>query len=210
VNAPPRGRLVAFEGLDGSGKSTQVAALVRALAAAGEDVVATREPTDGPGGARIREMARSGRLLPPEEELHWFVEDRRVHVRERIAPALAAGRLVLTDRYFLSTVAYQGARGLDWRAILAASEAEFPIPDLVLLLEIDAARALERVRARGAGLEGVFEREERLRRVAAIFRAVDRPWIERIPAESPAEAVHAAVVARVRARLGIALSHPEP
>lgn len=200
VNARARGRLVAFEGLDGSGKSTQVARLARALVDAGREVVATHEPSDGPTGARIREMARSGRLLPPEQELAWFVEDRRAHVRDAIAPALAAGRVVVTDRYFLSTVAYQGARGLDWRAILAASEAEFPLPDLVLLLEIDPARGLERVRARGAALEGVFEREERLRRVAEIFAAVERPWIARVAAEGAPDAVHAAVAARVRER----------
>ena len=201
VNARSRGRLLAFEGLDGSGKSTQVAALARALAAAGRDVVATHEPSGGPTGARIREMARAGALLPPEEELRWFVEDRRAHVREEVAPSLDAGRVVVTDRYFLSTVAYQGARGLDWRAILAASEAEFPLPDLVVLLEIDPRRGLERVRARGAALEGAFERVERLRRVAEILAAIDRPWIERIGAEGSPAAVHAAVLARVRARL---------
>ena len=201
MTARQRGRLLALEGLDGSGKSTQLARLAQALSAAGREVVATREPTDGPSGVRIREMARSERLLPPEEELRWFVEDRRAHVREAIAPALAAGCVVATDRYFLSSVAYQGARGLDWRTILAASEAEFPIPDLVLLLEIDPARGLERVRSRGAGVEGVFEREERLRRVAAIFAAIDRPWIERIPAEASPDAVQRAVLERLRARL---------
>ena len=206
VRRVKRGTLLAFEGLDGSGKSTQVERLARDLSAAGHAVVATHEPTDGPSGRRIREMARSGRSLEPEEELRWFVEDRRAHVRDEIGPALSAGRVVVTDRYFLSSVAYQGARGLDWRAILAASEAEFPIPDLVLLLEIDVARGLERVRARGAHLEGVFEREELLLRVATIFRAVERPWVERIPAAGSEREVHAAVVARVRSRLGLGLA----
>jgi dTMP kinase len=200
-----RGTLLAFEGIDGCGKSTQVLRLARSLAAAGCSVVTTHEPTGGPTGARIREMARSGRVLEPEEELRWFVEDRRAHVRDTLGPALAKGCVVVTDRYFLSSVAYQGALGLDWQAILAASEAEFPIPDLVLLLEIDAARGLERVLARGARLEGVFEREERLRRAAAIFRAVERPWVERIPAAGAIDEVHAAVVGRVRTRLGLGL-----
>jgi dTMP kinase len=198
-----RGALVAFEGLDGCGKSTQVAALAGALRAAGHETVATFEPTDGPTGARIRAMARSGKPLAPEEELRWFVEDRRAHVRDTIGPALAAGRVVVTDRYFLSTVAYQGARGLDWRRILAESEAEFPLPDLVLLLEVEVAVGLARTRARGGAAEGVFEHAELLERVAAIFRAIDRPYLERIPAAGPAAEVHAAVVARVRARLGL-------
>ena len=64
------------------------------------------------------------------------------HVRELIRPALAEGRIVLCDRYYLSTVAYQGARGLDAAAILRKSEAEFPVPDVVLLLEIDPAAGL--------------------------------------------------------------------
>jgi dTMP kinase len=197
-----RGTLLAFEGLDGCGKSTQVAELARALREAGRDVLATREPTDGPTGARIREMARSGAPLAPEEELRWFLEDRRAHVHEEIAPALAAGRVVVTDRYFLSTVAYQGARGLDWRRILAESEAEFPVPDLVLLLELDPALALSRARARPHAGELVFERADLLARAAAIFAAIDRPYVERLPATGSVAEVHARVLARVRARLG--------
>jgi dTMP kinase len=197
-----RGKLVAFEGLDGCGKSTQVAALVRALRDAGRDALATREPTEGPTGARLRAMARSGTALPPEEELRWFVEDRRAHVRAILEPALAAGRIVVTDRYFLSSVAYQGARGLDWRRILAESEAEFPPPDLALLLELDVAVGLERASGRGDAAE-LFERVDFLERVAAIFAALDRPYIERLPADGSIAAVHARVVDRVRARLGL-------
>ena len=114
-----RGRLIAFEGIDGSGKSTQLVALEAALRADGRDVVSTREPTDGSWGRRIRAMARSGARVEAAEELRWFVEDRREHVASLIRPALAAGRVVLTDRYYLSTVAYQGARGLDPQQLLA-------------------------------------------------------------------------------------------
>ncbi len=198
-----RGCLLVFEGLDGSGKSTQVELLAAALRAAGHAVLETFEPTDGPIGVRIRTMARSGEALAPEEELRWFVEDRRVHVRETLEPALAAGRHVVCDRYFLSTVAYQGARGLDWHRILAQSEAEFPLPDLVLLLDLEPTAGLARVRDRGAAIEGVFERADFLERVAAIFRAIDRPYIERVQASGCAADVHLAVVDRVRTRLGL-------
>ncbi len=198
-----RGRLLAFEGLDGCGKSTQVAALARALRDAGRDVLTTREPSDGPWGRRIREMARAGVPAAAEEELRWFVEDRRSHVAETLEPALRAGRVVLTDRYFLSTVAYQGARGLDPERILADSEAEFPLPDLVLLLEVDPALGLERVRGRGGTLENVFEQPERLARVAEIFRSLDRPYLERVDASGPADAVERAVRARVEQRLDL-------
>lgn len=196
-----RGRLLVFEGLDGCGKTTQVEALCAALRAAGYDVLPTGEPTDGPSGRRIREMARSGRAVPAAEELRWFLEDRRAHVAELIEPALAAGRVVVSDRYTLSTVAYQGARGLDWKALLAESESEFPVPDLVLLLEIEPEAALARVEARGGHLEGVFEERARLARVAEIFRAIDRPYVARIDATPPPGVVHRAVLACVRRRL---------
>ncbi len=197
------GRLLALEGIDGCGKSTQVAALAATLRAAGHDLVVTREPTDGAMGRRIRELAHSGSRVPPEEELDRFVEDRRAHVAEVIRPALEAGRLVVTDRYYLSTVAYQGARGLDADAILAESEAEFPVPDLAILLEIEPALALERVGARGGTPEPAFEQCEFLERVAANYGALDRGYVARIDARGSEEVVHTAVVDCVRARLGL-------
>jgi len=157
VNA---GRLLVFEGLDGCGKSTQIEHLARALREAGGDVLVTCEPTDGTWGRRLREMARGSEPVAAEEELRWFVEDRREHAAQVLAPGLEAGRIVLTDRYYLSTVAYQGARGIDWQRILEASEAEFPMPDLVLLLEIEPEAGLARVRARGEGVDVEEQRSE--------------------------------------------------
>jgi dTMP kinase len=197
------GRLIAFEGLDGCGKSTQLERLAARLRAVDCDVVTTREPTDFPSGLRIREMARSGEELDPEEELRWFVEDRRGHVAEVIAPALRASRIVLTDRYYLSTVAYQGARGLDYERILADSEAEFPIPDLVVLLEIDPQIGLDRVHARGSELEGVFEEREFLTRVAAVFDALDCTYLERVPGAGEPDPIEAIIAERVRERLDL-------
>jgi dTMP kinase len=197
------GRLIAFEGLDGSGKSTQLDLLAAHLRAAGCDVVTTREPTEFPSGQRIREMARSGEDLEPEEELSWFVEDRRVHVDEIIKPALRADRIVLTDRYYLSTVAYQGARGLDYEQILANSEDEFPIPDLVLLLEIDPKVAFERVHTRGSEIEGVFERRDFLSLVASVFDALDCTYIERVPGNGEPTQIEAIIADRVRLHLGL-------
>jgi dTMP kinase len=194
-----RGTLVALEGLDGSGKTTLLPALAEALRAGGREVVTTREPSDGPHGRRIRAMARSGELVAPEEELRWFFADRREHVAGVIAPALAAGRCVVTDRYFLSTVAYQGARGLDWRDILARSEAEFPLPDLALLVEIAPEQGLARVSARyGVAPEPAFERADYLARVAEIFAAIERPYLRRIDGSRAPDAVRAAALAALR------------
>lgn len=198
------GRLLAFEGLDGSGKSTQLARLAATLRAAGLDVVETREPTAGPNGRRIRELAAAGHRAPPAEELALFQADRREHVAAVIAPALARGAWVLTDRYFLSTAAYQGARGLDPVRILEASEGEFPLPDLALLFELAPAHCLERVHARGGTVEHAFEREDRLIRVAAVFAALQRPYLVRIDADGREEEVEARILGVVRARLGVA------
>ena len=123
---------------------------------------------------------------------------------ELIAPALAAGRVVLTDRYTLSSVAYQGARGLDPDRILRDGEAAFPLPNLAIIFEIDPSAGLERVRARGSVAEPVFEEIDLQRRVAAIFASLDRPYIVRVDGERDVDSVHAAVMSLLRERLGLA------
>ncbi|HTF36348.1 MAG TPA: dTMP kinase [Myxococcota bacterium] len=198
-----RGRLIVFEGLDGSGKTTQLSWLASALRGAGHPVVTTREPTGGAYGRRIRAMAKGSQRVAAEEELRWFVEDRREHVSRVIAPALARGEIVLSDRYYLSTVTYQGARGLDWAAILAQSEAEFPNPDLVLLLEIDPSLGLARVSERGAGAEPAFEEKDFLARVARLYHELPCTYLERLDARGEPERVREAVGEVVRRRLGL-------
>jgi dTMP kinase len=195
------GKLIVFEGIDGCGKSTQRERLTEALRERGLDVVTTAEPTRGEWGRRIRSAARAGSAVSAQDELEWFTRDRRSHVAEVIRPALAAGRVVVSDRYFLSTVAYQGARGCDADRILADSEAEFPLPDLVLLLVIAPAAGLARVRARGGVAEPRFEEQAFLTAVDANFAKLDRPYIARIDADQPVDAVEKAIAACVRERL---------
>ena len=190
-----RGRLVAFEGVDGCGKSTQLERLRVGLDP--DRTLFTREPTEGPHGRRIRAAARKGDPVDPAQELAWFQADRREHVDGEIEPALAAGKLVVTDRYFLSTVAYQGARGLDWRAILEESEAQFPVPDLVVLFALDPELGIARIQARGGTAEPLFEQLDFQRRVAEIFDAIDRPYIARIDASREPDIVAADVQALV-------------
>lgn len=194
-----RGLLIVFEGLDGCGKSTQLDLLCERLRAKHYEVIPTKEPTDGPLGRRIREMARSHERVAPEQELEWFMEDRRQHVRETLEPGLAAGAIVLSDRYWLSTVAYQGARGLDAAAILRTSEAEFPDPDLAMIFEIPAAEGLARVNARGGVAEPAFEELAFLTRAAKLFASIDRPWIEKIDARPSPDTVQQVVADHVRA-----------
>jgi dTMP kinase len=124
-------------------------------------------------------------------------------VKEVIQPALEAGQMVLTDRYYLSSVAYQGARGLDWRDILERSEAEFPLPDLAIVVEVSPERGLERVDARGAAAEPVFEEIEFQRDVARVFGELSCRYLVRVPGEDAPEAVHRRIAELVAARLGL-------
>ncbi len=202
------GTLIAFEGIDGSGKSTQLELLASSLVAQGLDPLTTREPTEGSYGRRIRAMARSGERVAPETELEWFMEDRRQHVTEVVLPALAAGRCVLTDRYTLSSVAYQGARGLDPEQILQLCEAEFPIPNLVVLLVVDADAGLARVRSRGGVAEPSFEQAEFLEAVQSIFASLTCSYLERVDASDIPEKVHADVSALLARRLSLGGSTP--
>ena len=192
-----QGLLIAFEGIDGTGKSTQISMLDEHLVALGDEVAPTREPTDGPYGRMIRSMFTSRHKLSAEEELRLFMDDRREHVRDFISPALAAGKIVLTDRYYFSTAAYQGAAGHDPVTIIAENEAFAPIPDLVLLLDLSPAEGARRIRSGRGEVLNDFEQEDELARVATVFAGLDMDYIKRVDASGSPEEVQAEIVARV-------------
>ncbi|MBI3725243.1 dTMP kinase [bacterium] len=163
---------VVFEGIDGSGKTTQASRLAERLAARGIAVRRLVEPTRGPIGEEIRRRARDGPPLAPREELELFLEDRRANVRENILPALARNEALVQDRSFLSTVAYQGARpelGLS-REDLLRLHGEMPKPDVIVLLDLDVDTGLARVASRGK--HDAFEERAYLARVLENFRAL--------------------------------------
>jgi dTMP kinase len=162
-----RGLFIVIEGIDGTGKSTQAARLAEWFSEQGREVVLSREPTAGPWGQRVRESAATGRLSP-EEELEYFLNDRRQHVEELIEPSLAAGKVVILDRYYFSTMAYQGLRGFDPLEIRRKNEAFAPRPDLLLILDLEVDAALERIGARG-DMANEFEQRGNLERCQEIF-----------------------------------------
>lgn len=187
-----RGLLIVFEGLDGAGKTTQLGRLYDYLCRQGRDVVSLREPTDGPWGQRLRHLMLHGRgAVTPATELEWFLNDRREHVDQRIRPALDQKQIVLLDRYYFSTMAYQGALGCNPQSIRIRNEAFAPPPDLLLLLALPPVVGWQRLKQRGAPSH--FERLDYLERVATIFDAMDFPYLRRIPADQEAEVVHAQV-----------------
>lgn len=154
------GRFISFEGIDGSGKSTQSRRLAEHLAAAGGDPVLTREPGGSPGAEEIRALLVAGEAerWSPETEILLFTAARRDHLERTIAPALKAGRDVITDRFADSTRVYQGVTRGDLRGLVDALHEQVigTDPDLTLIIDMDPARALRRGLARGTG-EDRFE-----------------------------------------------------
>ena len=184
----PRGFLIAIEGIDGTGKSTQARRLGEWLAANGREVVLSREPTDGPWGKQLRESAASGRLSATDE-LEYFLNDRRQHVTETINPALAAGKVVILDRYYFSTMAYQGARGFDPADIRRRNEEFAPAPDLLVILDLDVDAAHRRIGCRG-DTANAFEQRDNLQRCRDIFLSLaDEPFARVIDCDGPLDEV---------------------
>lgn len=177
------GFLLALEGIDGTGKSLQARAVAEVLAGRGLEVVPTREPTQGPWGRRLRESAVQGRLSPAEE-LEAFMEDRRQHVEELIRPSLEAGKVVITDRYYFSTVAYQGARGFDPAELTRANEAFAIEPHLLVVIDLDPETSLARIGVRD-GQGNTFETRAQLARSRDIFLAIQKPYLLRLDGHRP-------------------------
>jgi dTMP kinase len=199
-----KGCLVSIEGIDGAGKSTQIRLLGEWLRKNGIGSAILKEPTEGVYGRQIRQNAAAHKHVSPEEEMRLFMLDRREDVRDNILPALGAGKLVVMDRYYQSNMAYQGARGLDPEKIEAENVQFSPVPDLVIVLDIEPALGLSRIiNSRKTALDS-FEKEEYLRRVRDIFFAIGRrPNGVIIDASQPPEKVHEAIVRAIKERCPI-------
>ncbi len=196
-----RGLLIVLEGIDGAGKSTQARSLLRRLRYRGIDAVSLREPTRGRYGREIRRLAKAEGSLTPAQELDLFLLDRRENVDKRIRPALERGRVVVMDRYYLSTIAYQGAKGLDPGMLRRANERFAPRPDLIFILDLPAARGLGRISGRKSR-DLLFEREGYLRRVRAIFRSFRGRRFVHLDAGRDRREIADAILARVLQRCG--------
>ena len=191
------GLLIAFEGIDGTGKSTQLPLLATYLRGRGRTVVETREPTNGPYGQQIRALYRNRHQVSPEQELELFLLDRRQHVAECIRPALEQGAVVLTDRYYFSTAAYQGAAGCDPAQVFARHDFA-PEPDLVLLLTLTVEESLLRIRNLRGEFPNDFEQQEQLEKVASLFASFPHNCIVRIHAARPMAEVQSSIRAAVQ------------
>ncbi len=159
--------MLVFDGIDGCGKSTHARFVSEYLISKGLDVVFLKEPTvESPAGKILRHALRSGKRPEPEEELHLFVEDRRWDVENRIIPSLNSGKTVVLDRYYYSTVAYQGALGIDLDMIWDMNSFA-PKPDIAFILDIEPEEGIKRISRRRNS--DYFEELDYLRKVREIF-----------------------------------------
>lgn len=206
------GLFITMEGIEGSGKSTQIRRLAAKLAKHGIDVDVSKEPGGTPLCKEIRQLLlephASGERWSPKAELLLFYADRAQHLAEFVNPALEAGRMVLLDRFDDSTRAYQGAQGISDTMLDRIGEVILGRlkPNLTLLLDMDPVDSLPRVEARNAAASGFRETrfdEEQLefhRRVRSRFLAIAHKEPNRvmvIPANDSPDAVEETIWARL-------------
>ena len=198
-----RGRLVVVEGIDGAGTTTQVARLAERLRLAGTHARATREPSDGPIGTLLRQVLSGRVIVPGGRAPGWatmallFAADRMDHVESEIAPFLAAGGVVISDRYDASSLAYQsvsssveGRQAEEW---IRSLNRHVLRPDLTVVLDLSPELAAERRVRRGEATQ-LYEQNEMQRELAAFYKNLakhmphDRVII--VDADGTADAVH--------------------
>jgi len=188
-----RGMLIAIEGIDGAGKTTNARELFSYLKNLGYPVLLLKEPSDSIYGRKIR---GSEKRLPAEEELKLFLLDREIDVKERIIPAIEEGKIVIMDRYYYSNIAYQSARGIEAEKIRELNERFAPKPDLVIILDVSPETALERIKVRGK--KTAFEEKEYLERVRESFLKIADERTIVVNAERPLEEVREEIFYAVR------------
>lgn len=189
-----RGRLVVFEGIDGSGKTTISKLVASRLIDQNIEVVWLREPSDSRWGQKIRDLASQKDSIPISEELHYFQEDRKWDVETNIKPALSQAKTVILDRYFFSTACYQGARGLDLNEILAQNREFAPEPDLVFIIDVDVDTALQRIRKNREAEVRLFEKRDFLTKVRQNYLGIKGDHIHIINGCQPPQEVLAEVM----------------
>lgn len=190
------GKFIVFEGLDGSGQSTQAALLKEYLEKKGREVLLTKEPTkESEAGKKIREVVVEKSIsVSPQELQQLFTVDRAEHLEKMVIPALQKGIWVISDRYFFSTFAYGTSHGVDLEWLIEQNS-KFLLPDMTFLLKVSPAVCVERIQTRGKGVT-LFEEQEKLERIWKVYETFPKRFenIHVINGEQPIEKVHQDIV----------------
>lgn len=158
------GKFIVFEGLDGSGQSTQTKLLADFLSGKGKKVLLTKEPTpDSEASKEIRDVLNKRKKIFPQKLQELFAKDRKVHLEKIIIPALKQSKTVVCDRYFFSSFAFGKADGLELERLFSINQ-EFLLPDRTFILKVRPEVCLERIENRGK-LKTLFEEKEKMERV---------------------------------------------
>jgi len=193
-----RGVFICLEGIDASGKSTQARLLVRNLRSRGFNAIYTTEPSKGEVGSFIRQyVLQRKRRVPAVVEALLFAVDRVDHVESEIEPALESGKIVVSDRYVYSSLAYQGAAGLDINWIKQINSMALP-PDLAIYIDAPPEVVVKRMRRR----RSVMETLENQRRVREVYmQMVREERLVLVDGNRPASEVARNILAMVLKRL---------
>jgi dTMP kinase len=193
---------IAFEGIDGSGKTTQARLLFERLHSIGIPIVLTREPSDGPYGQTIRQYLFEQKELSDQEWFELFHQDRLDHIQNIVQPALDQGIHVITDRYYLSSAVYQSDSSWSVDRIIEFSERRLPQPSLCILVDVDPRVAATRTTLRGSR-DSFEQAEEKQSIYREKYLTVSRPWIERVDGNKNISILRDEIRLLVAEKLGI-------
>ncbi len=195
------GLLVVFEGIDGSGKSTQIELVYNFFSTAGKKVIKMREPSNSKYGKIIREKMKDDQTLTPEEEYELFMKDRELHFKEKIFPALKKGFIVLLDRFYHSTYAYQKAKGIDGNRIIQENMRIVIKPDIVFIFDIFVGEAIRRIKKTRKNLNKLFEKKDYLMKVRENYFDFSGKGVHFISAEQSIESIYEFVIRKIEEKL---------
>lgn len=201
---PYTGKFIVFEGLDGSGQTTQANLLKDFLVTKGYQMVLTKEPTqDSEAGKKIRKILDKKSEIDARELQELFAKDRKEHLENIIISALEAGKIVISDRYFFSSFAFGTASGvgLDW---LIQINDEFLLPDLTFILKVSPEVCIKRITKRNKK-RTLFEEEEKLKRVWQVYQIFPSRFqnVYMVEGEKPIKEVFSQVKAFLQKKLNL-------
>ena len=196
------GLFIVFEGIDGSGKSTQLKKLLKYLQDKSYTVVSFYQPTHGQWGQKLREFLTKGHIVPIQDEINYSIKDRKENVDEYILPALKENKIVLLDRYYWSNAAYQGIADVSYKYILEKNT-EFPEPDIKIYFDIKVEIANKRILDKRKETPNQFESIKNLIKSKKIFDKIinDRNYngiLITVEAEKDQESIFNSILEKIR------------